>query len=773
MIYVRFGPILFVCVLLAGWFCGASAYASSSVPSREAGKKIYFEHCAECHGEKGEGVADSYDEALYGDHSVEELTRIIDETMPELEEEKVVGEDAARVAAYIYDAFYSPEARARMNPPRIELQRLTIRQYRNAVADLVGSFRNEKFPDKRRGLEADYYNDRRFKSDKKVFDRIDPSVNFEYGEGSPDADNIEAEAFSMRWRGAVLAEETGEYGFIVKTENGFRLWVNGEEEALMDGWVRSENEVKEHKAKLFLIGGRAYPLKLDFFKFKDKTASISLLWNPPHKVKEVISERNLSPERVPEVTVVSTPFPPDDASMGYDRGTTVSKAWDQATTYAAIEVAGAVEDDLENLTGCKPEAEAEDRKDCLKRFAARFAERAFRRPLTEEQRTFFVDGQFEGAKDLETAVKRSVILVLKSPRFLYPELADDPDDGYAVASRLSFGLWDSLPDDELLEAAAKRKLQTREEIAVQAERMVQDPRARSKLRNFFHHWLHTEEGEDISKDEETYPGFNDVLLSDLRTSLELFVEEIVWSERSDFRDLLLSKYLLLNERLAEFYNVERSASWEGEFEKVMLDPDQRAGVLTHPYLLATFAYHKSSSPIHRGVFLTRNIMGRSLKPPPMAIEFMDGRFDPSLTMREKVAELTKDDNCQGCHSIINPLGFSLEHFDAVGRFRTHENEKPIDAISDYITGDGNTIQLTGARDVASFAAENEKAHQGFIRQLFHHVAKQPVGAYGLETLDRLQHSFESNEFHIRKLLADIAVVTATHDLTTTQELAHD
>src|SRR5207247_3185415 len=133
-------------------------------------------------------------------------------------------------------------------------------------------------------------------------------------------------------------------------------------------------------------------------------------------------------------------------------------------------------------------------------------------------------------------------------------------------------------------------------------------------------------------------------------------------------------------------------------------------------LLSVFAYHKSSSPIHRGVFLTRNIVGRALKPPPMAIQFMDDRFDPSLTMREKVAELTRPATCQGCHSVINPLGFSLEHYDAVGRFRARENGRPINAVSEYTTDDGATVQLAGARDLAEFAARSEQAQNAFIEQ---------------------------------------------------------
>src|SRR5690606_33574142 len=145
--------------------------------------------------------------------------------------------------------------------------------------------------------------------------------------------------------------------------------------------------------------------------------------------------------------------------------------------------------------------------------------------------------------------------------------------------------------------------------------------------------------------------------------------------------------------------------------------------------------------IHRGVFLARNILGRALNPPPEAVAFKESDFDPSLTMREKVSRLTSSAACQTCHSLINPLGFSLEHFDAVGRFRTTEQDRPIDATGEFMTPDGRVIRLTGARDLAEFAAESERAQTAFVEQLFHQIVKQPALAYGPRVLQRLREAF--------------------------------
>ena len=144
----------------------------------------------------------------------------------------------------------------------------------------------------------------------------------------------------------------------------------------------------------------------------------------------------------------------------------------------------------------------------------------------------------------------------------------------------------------------------------------------------------------------------------------------------------------------------------------------------------------------------------------MAVAFKVADFAPNLTLREKVAEQTRSEACQSCHSVINPLGFSLEQFDAVGRFRTEEKERPIDTVSDFVTDEGRTIRLAGARDVAEYALTSLSARTGFIEQLFHSVVKQPLLAYGPETMGRLQQSFEASGFNLRQLLVEIAAVSA-------------
>lgn len=732
------------------------------------GEAIYRDQCARCHGDAGGGTEAYYPEPLVGDSSVPQLAALIEKTMPEDKNQKCTPDEARKVAAYMYDAFYSPDAQLRNKPARVELSRLTVRQYQNAVTDLIGTFRSQAEWGNERGLRAEYYKGRRFRRSDRAIERVDPEVKFDFGEGSPDAEKLEPDGFSIRWEGSVLAPDSGDYEFVVRTEHAARLWVNGERQPLIDAWVKSGDDT-EYRSSIRLLGGRVYPLKLEFSKAKQgvddknkknsklpKTASISLEWQRPHHVTEGIASRYLSTKDAPEVFVLVTPFPPDDRSIGYERGTAISKAWDQATTDAAIEVAGYVAGRLNDLAGAsaeKPESETQ-----LRQFCYRLAERAFRRPLTDEQKQMYVDQQFAEAPDRLIAVKRVVLLVLKSPRFLYREVNSNSTDSYDVASRISFGLWDSLPDEPLLKAAAEGRLTSLDQARQETERMLPDLRTRAKLREFLLTWLRVAQPPDMSKDSALYPEFTPEVVSDLRSSLELSIDDLLASESADFRQFLLGDSLYLNGRLAKVYAADLPDN--APFQKLPFQSERRAGVLSHPYLLAGFAYTSTSSPIHRGVFLSRSLLGRTLRPPPEAVSPLAPDLHADLTTRERVALQTRAEACQTCHNMINPLGFTLEHFDAVGRYREVEKDRPVDAAGSYLTRSGDVVNFNGVRELASFLATSEETHTAVVQQLFHHTVKQPIRAYGSQQLPELRQSFVENQCNLRKLLVEIVARSA-------------
>lgn len=723
-----------------------SSAASIRTQVQERGRVVYETHCVSCHGQNGIGTTE-VPAPIFGDRSISDLADLISRTMPDGSPEDCSGDDARAVAEWMQQQFYSPEAQARLNPPRLELSRLTVSQYRNAIADLGTSFAWMARPGAARGLKAEYYSDRNRRRDRRVIERIDPVVDFNFGRFSPDGEKIGDSEFSMLWNGSLIPRESGWYEFTVHTENGARLFINDNQTPLIDVWVRSGSDT-DFRAQKYLLEGRIYPVRLEWFKFKEATSSVALRWKPPHGVEQAIPATNLTPDSSPEILIVETPFPPDDRSSGYERGTSVSREWDEATTYAAIEAADKFVAAIPRLIDRKG-----NRDEQLRIFAEQFVERAFRRPLNDELRQMYVSSQFAAAKNSDEAIRRIVLLALKSPRFLYRE-ATSANDQFDRASRLSFAILNSIPDKALFEAAKNGKLGDDKQIREHAWRLVNDYRSRARQLEFLRTWMNLDRLQEIDKDKDAFPDFTPELAADLRTSLELTLAQIVDTEDANFQRLLLTDTMFMNGRIAKFYGVDLPA--DSEFKEVKFEPEKRAGIISHPFILSGFAYMQSSSPIHRGVFMSRGILGRGVKPPPIAVAPTAPDLAPDLTTRERVAIQTSPEVCANCHGMINPLGFALENFDAVGRYRETEKQKPIDATGQYLQRNGEFVRFTGARELADFVARSDEAHRSFVRQLFHHMVQQPILAYGPESIGELSTFFREHQFNMKHLAVEIA-----------------
>ena len=758
-------------ILLAGSLLPMVAAVVLPAQAKQAaksadGRKLFEQRCSSCHGVDGQGAA-AHPRPLTGPLSVKELAAFIKRSMPP-GPKKCPAVDADKIAPYIYGAFYSPLAQERVRPARIELARLTVRQFRNAVADLISGFHPAIPSSATHGLHADYFKGRSRDTANRVIERIDPDIRFEFGTEAPSKKDFDPRNFSIVWQGSVLAPDTGEYEFSIHSKHSCQLWINDSRYPIVDGEVRSAGDA-DPKGSITLLGGRAYALRMVFTKATQGVddankknpkpsgpAYVTLRWRRLNHVDEPVPTQFLFPDTAPKTFVVTSPFPPDDRSTGYERGNSVSKEWDDATTTAAIETAGYVVKNLAEVTGVPDNAK--DREERLKAFSRQFLEQAFRRPLTDELKRTYIDKQFLAAATFEGAVERVVILGLKSPRFLYRELAPRDRDGFFVASQLSFGLWDTIPDPELEEAAAKGQLSSPDQITAQAARMTHDNRAWSKLRQFLLLWLKVDEVPDIVKNPLHFPGFDAATASDLRTSLELFLQNTAWSDASDYRDLMVSNKQFFNGRLAQLYGGNLPP--DAPFQEVPLDPGQRAGVITHPYLLSRFAYYDGSSPIHRGVLIERNLLGRTLSPPPANFVPLAASAHPDMTTRERVSLQTKPEFCNKCHGIINPLGFTLERFDAIGKLRDSENGKPIDASGFYRARNGAVVKFSGAKELAGYLAGSDDARNAFVEKLFLNVAKQPALAFGPTKLADLQHAFAKNQYSIRRLLVEMAAATA-------------
>ncbi len=783
---IRMSHLIFTALAILQIAIATSALAQDGQDDWFAkGKEIYADQCATCHGDQGEGVEGAYNSPLQGDLSKKRLLEYIDKTMPEDDPESCIGPDADLVTRYIMQAFYTPEAQLRNNPPAVAFSRLTANQYKNALADLMNIFLGRTIPDpQQHGLDAIYYKSRSIGKDK-IEQRTDPAIDFDWKQNTPFDEKIkDKEQFSIQWTGTIVAPESGKYEFTLVTKNGASLYVNTgmwKGTPIIDNMTASGES--EHHGSVELSAGRPYPIGIKFFKYKDKQASIRLDWKTPSKPRQRVPADALYKQWSPAICEIRTRFPADDSSFGYQRGTSISRQWDQATTRSAVELLEFVQQNFDDLTGFNNEIrkkqktfsddqKAQAERTRVRHFCGTFVYRAFRRGLTAGEQKRFIDDCFVDEPDIKAAMQRCILRTLKSPQFLYVihrrktsadvKLAVENEDHYSAVEKMALGFWDSIPDKRLLAASKEGWITQEKNLHDEAWRMVDDPRTKIKLRKFFHHWLELDRAAQAAKDPTAFPGFDKQLLASLSESLEKTIDNIVWSKDSDYRKLLRSNEIFIDNRIAEFYQLEKPQS--DDFEKLPFEPDHRAGVLTHPYLMSGFSYYKTTSPIHRGVFVAKSLLGRSLKPPPFDVEPLAEDFDPTMTTRQRVAHQTKEVNCQGCHSVINPLGFSFENFDAVGRFRQQEKDQAIDASAEYETPAGEIVKFGGAQDLATFLVDNQDAHQNFIEQLFQHFAKQPLAAYGTDKPEYLTKRFRELDFNIKALLVEMSILVAQHEL---------
>lgn len=317
---------------------------------------------------------------------------------------------------------------------------------------------------------------------------------------------------------------------------------------------------------------------------------------------------------------------------------------------------------------------------------------AYRRPVTDEDLRkplqFFREGSADGA-GFEAGIENALSAILVSPRFLIRVEEDPagvaPGTAYRVsdlelASRLSFFLWSSIPDDALLDAAVRGDLRQPKRLEEQVRRMLADERSRSLVTNFASQWLHLRKLESITPDLRLFPNFDDNLRQAFREETELFVESILREDRS-IRDLLAADYTFLNERLAKHYGIPHI--YGSRFRRVSFADDsnrQRGGLLRHGSVLTVTSYATRTSPVIRGHWILANLAGEPPPPPPPNVPALDDNtVSASLPIRERLAAHRANPSCASCHNVMDPVGFALENFDAVGRWRTVEDHKPVDA----------------------------------------------------------------------------------------------
>ncbi|HVJ84935.1 MAG TPA: DUF1592 domain-containing protein, partial [Caulifigura sp.] len=346
---------------------------------------------------------------------------------------------------------------------------------------------------------------------------------------------------------------------------------------------------------------------------------------------------------------------------------------------------------LAERPGNPAEAEA-----CAQRTLSAVLRRAYRRPVTKEDlerpMNFFRQGLEEGS--YEAGLDAALTSILVSPQFLF-RIEYEPKDvkratAYSIsdlelASRMSFFLWSSIPDEELLELAEAGKLRQPEVLDQQVRRMLQDERSRALVTNFAGQWLHLRNLEAVTPDGRLYPDFDDNLRQAMRTETDLFVESVLREDRSVL-DLLRADHTFLNERLAKHYGI--SNVYGPHFRRVTLDRSQhRGGLLRQGSVLTVTSYATRTSPVLRGKWVLENLLSSPPAPPPENVPALtDNTVSAALSVRERLAQHRAHEACAACHDRIDPIGLALENFDAVGRWRDREEGKPVDASGGLFPG---------------------------------------------------------------------------------------
>ena len=391
----------------------------------------------------------------------------------------------------------------------------------------------------------------------------------------------------------------------------------------------------------------------------------------------------------------------------------------------------------ERIFSCRPESDdAAEAERCARTIFSALARRAFRRPVADRDvaplMPFYAAGF--AAAGFDEGIRAGLERLLIDPEFLF-RIERDPEDvepggiyrlgGLELASRLSFFLWSSIPDDELLDAAVRGDLHDPDALERQVRRMLADPRATALVENFASQWLTIRSVDGLAPDPNLFPGFDENLREAFRRETELFVESQLREDRGVV-ELLTADHTFLNERLAQHYGIPGVRG--GRYRRVELDDPRRGGLLGHGSILAVTSYGNRTSPVLRAKWVLENILGTPPPPPPADVPGLpeSGEDGEPETVRERLAQHRRNPVCASCHAPMDPLGFALENFDAVGEWRTHDAGHPVDASG--VLADGASFD--GPAELReALAARGEQFVETFTEKLLTYALGRGIEAH--------------------------------------------
>lgn len=471
----------------------------------------------------------------------------------------------------------------------------------------------------------------------------------------------------------------------------------------------------------------------------------------------------------------SADFPDDDVSHGFDNIASVLTLSpvhiELYATAARRVIADALRPESGSrsaLLGCEPSSAADPQEidACLEEVIGSFLPRAWRRPVTEEEiarlHSFGVQ-VVEDGDTFEVAVSLMMEAALASPNFVFRvehHAGLSPDeiaagavpwlDDYALASRLSYFLWSSMPDDELFAAAADGRLQDGEEIERQVRRMLADPRSEALVENFAGQWLFLRNIDRAAPDVWSYPEFDDELRASMREEMELFFATFISEDRS-MLELLTADDSFVDPVLAAHYGLEE---FDGEgFERVYFAGVPRGGLLGQAGILMALSYPTRTSPVRRGKFILGQLLCQEPPPPPPGVEGLPETEDiEGLSLRERMELHRTDPTCASCHATMDPLGFGLENYDGVGRWRDSYGEEPVDAVG--LLPDGR--EFDGGLELSALIADDPAFPRCISQTLFTYANGRPIELADREAVLAVGAAFEASDYRFADLAAAIA-----------------
>jgi hypothetical protein len=450
-------------------------------------------------------------------------------------------------------------------------------------------------------------------------------------------------------------------------------------------------------------------------------------------------------------------FPADDVSFGFDNIAQVLSVspllfelYEQAAQELAVEVLNTGIRD--SIVFCDPNL-ASCRSDVFRELASR----AWRRPASEEEvarlQTLFDVALNEG-EGVEEGLELAIRGVLLSPHFIYrPELDDDPLSAepqplndYELASRLSYFLWSSMPDQTLFDAAANGSLRGETELRAQVDRMLSDPKAQALVDNFAGQWLRIRSLDDHVPDYASFPEWDGALRDAMGQEAKLFFGEFLRGNAS-MDELLLTDFAFLNDRLAEHYGLPFDLGTQ--LERVDLDAnDPRFGLLTLGSLLTVTSTPIRTSPVKRGVWILEQLLCSEPPPPPPGVEGLPEGDMSSGSLRDRLELHRADPTCASCHNLMDPLGLGLEHYDAIGSFRTEDDGFPVDASGQLI--DGQTF--ANAREMAALIQDDERFHHCIVEKLFTYALGRPIASSERPFVEAIAERFAQSGSELPELI---------------------